>query len=314
MNSNRTIARMKIVFIVNSKNNRAVKMLPGLERRFRQMNPDPVQFLATERKKHAIDLARQSAENGCDYMIAVGGDGTLHEVINGLLQSSLPSHKYPAIGLLPCGSANDFARTAHVSDSMEDLVHLIKTHTTQKIDLGQILLKQTGEVRYFINIAGAGLGGEVVQKMEQSSGMLGPGLSYFWHIFTGFLRYVKKEVSCTSSDEQWKGRLLQMAVANGRCFGNALCVAPDARLTDGLFQVTIFGDLSVWDYLKNLGKLKKGVRIKHPQITYQNAEEVWLESKVPCPIEADGEYVGRTPATLRVLPEAICFLMPPETS
>jgi len=305
---------MKTVFIVNSKNTRAVKVLPELERYYRQTNPGGVQFLSTERKKHAIDLARQSAENGCDYIIAVGGDGTLHEVINGLLQSSLPATKYPVIGLLPYGSANDFARTAHISNSMEDLLNLIQTQTTQRIDLGQILLEQTGEVRYFINIAGAGLGGEVVQKMEQNSAMLGPGLNYFWHIFKGFLHYVKKEVSCTSRGWQWKGRLLQMAIANGRCFGNALCVAPDARLTDGIFQVTIFGDLSVWDYLKNLGNLKKGVRINHPEVTYQNAEEVLLECNVPCPIEADGEYVGLAPATLKVLPKAIVFLMPPQMS
>ena len=303
---------MKIVFIVNSKNNRAVRVLPELERHYRQTSPGRAEFLSTQRKKHAIELAREAAENGCDYMIAVGGDGTLHEVINGLLQSNLPARRYPAIGLLPCGSANDFARTARVSDSLEDLLNLIQTHTTQKIDLGQILLKQTGEIRYFINIAGAGLGGEVVERMEQSSGLLGPDLNYFWHIFAGFLRYIKKEVTCTGGRWQWKGRLLQMAVANGRCFGNALCVAPDARLGDGLFQIAIFGDLSIWDYLKNLGKLKKGVRIDHPEVTYQNAGEVLLESNVPCPIEADGEYVGLAPATLKVLPEAIVFLMPPE--
>jgi len=303
---------MKVVFIVNSKNKRAVRVLPELELYYRQTNSGSVEFLPTRRKKDAIELARESVENGCDYMIAVGGDGTLHEVINGLLQSSLPAHEYPIIGLLPCGSANDFARTAHVSDSMEDLVHLIETHTAQKIDLGQIVLEQTGEVRYFINIAGAGLGGEVVQKMEQSSGLLGPGLNYFWHIFAGFLRYIKKEVTCTSDGLQWKGRLLQMAVANGRCFGNDLCVAPDARLDDGLFQVAIFGELSVWDYLKNLGKLKKGVRIDHPEVTYHKAKEVLLESKAPLHIEADGEFVGLAPATLSVVPEAVVFLMPPE--
>ncbi|MDM9631108.1 diacylglycerol/lipid kinase family protein [Robiginitalea aurantiaca] len=305
---------MKIVFIANNKNKRAGKALPGLERYFGQMNQGRVQILATQRKKHAIDLAREAAERGCDYMIAIGGDGTLHEVINGLLQSSLPMPEYPAIGLIPCGSANDFARTAHLSDSIDSLMNLIQSHTIQKIDLGQIVLEQTGEIRYFINIAGAGLGGEVVQKMEQSSGILGPGLNYFRQIFMGFLRYAKKEVSCTGSGWQWKGRLLQLAVANGRYFGNALCVAPDARLTDGLFQVTIFGDLSVWDYLKNLGNLKKGVRINHPQITYYNAKELLLESNVPCHIEADGEYIGLAPATLRILPEAICFLMPQETS
>lgn len=304
---------MKVVFIVNNKNKRAVRVLPELERCCRQTSPAPVQFLLTRRKKHAIDLARRAAENGCDYIIAVGGDGTLHEVINGLLQSSLPAPKCPAIGLLPCGSANDFARTAHISDSVEDLLNLIQTHTTQKIDLGQILLKQTGEVRYFINIAGAGLGGEVVQKMEQSSGLLGPGLNYFWHIFAGFLRYIKKEVTCTGGSWKWQGPLLQMAVANGRCFGNALCVAPDARLDDGLFQITIFGDLSVWDYLKNLRNLKKGVRIDHPEVTYHKTKEILLESKSPLHIEADGESVGLAPATLRVLPEALVFLMPPGT-
>ncbi|MGA9239926.1 diacylglycerol/lipid kinase family protein [Robiginitalea sp.] len=304
---------MKVVFIVNSKNKRAVRVLPELELLCRQTNPRSVQFLPTRRKKHAIELAREAAENGCDYMIAVGGDGTLHEVINGLLQCSLPADKYPAIGLLPCGSANDFARTAKILDSTEGLFNLIQNHTTQKIDLGRIQLQQTGVVRYFINIAGAGLGGEVVQKMEESSALLGPGLNYFWHILTGFLRYIKKEVTCTGGNWKWKGRLLQMAVANGRYFGNALCVAPDARLDDGLFQVTIFGDLSVWDYLKNLGKLKAGVRINHPEVTYQNAEEVLLESNVPCPIEADGEFIGHTPATLSVLPKAIVFLMPPET-
>ncbi|MBT8179573.1 MAG: hypothetical protein HKP60_10685, partial [Eudoraea sp.] len=104
----------------------------------------------------------------------------------------------------------------------------------------------------------------------------------------------------------------QMAVANGRYFGNAICIAPDARLTDGQFQVSIFGDLSIWDYLKNLGKLKKGVKINHPQVSYHEAHEVLLESKDPCGIEADGEYVGRAPATLSILPEAIRFLMPPD--
>ncbi|MBT8322246.1 MAG: hypothetical protein KJO94_02100 [Eudoraea sp.] len=100
-----------------------------------------------------------------------------------------------------------------------------------------------------------------------------------------------------------------MAVANGRFFGNAICIAPDARLTDEKFQVAIFGDLSILDYLKNLGKLKKGFKINHPHASYHEAHAVLLESKDPCGIEADGEYVGLAPATLSVLPEAISFLM-----
>ena len=303
---------MKIVFVVNNKNNRLAKVLPRLDQYCQQTNMGSVQFISTLRKKHAIELAKQATENGCDYMIAVGGDGTLHEVINGVLQSNIPANEYPAIGLLPHGSANDFARTARISNSIEELIELIQTNTNQKIDLGKIILQQTQETRYFINIAGVGLGPEVVQNLEQSSSVLGPGFNYFKHIIKGFLSYVKKEVRCTSSTWQWKGKLLQMAVANGRYYGNAICTAPDAKLTDGQFQVVIFGDLSIWDYLKNLGNLKKGVKINLPQVSYHDANEVLLESNDSCGIEADGEYVGLAPATISVLPKAICFLMPPD--
>ena len=103
-----------------------------------------------------------------------------------------------------------------------------------------------------------------------------------------------------------------MAVANGRYYGNAICTAPDAKPTDGQFQVVIFGDLSIWHYLKNLGNLKKGVKINLTQASYHDANEVLLESNDSCGIEADGEYVGLAPATISVLPKAIPFLMPPD--
>jgi YegS/Rv2252/BmrU family lipid kinase len=303
---------MDIIFVINNKNNRLAKVLPGLRKYCREIQLGSVQFIITQRKKHAIELARQATEKGCDYMVAVGGDGTLNEVINGMLQSNLTAREYPTIGLLPLGSANDFARTASISNSIEELIELIKSNTSKKIDLGKITLQQTMETRYFINIAGVGLGAEVAQNLEQSSSVLGSGFNYFKQIIKGFLSYVKKEVSCTSKTWQWKGKLLQMTVANGRYFGNAICIAPDAKITDGLFQVSIFGDLSIWDYLKNYGNLKKGVKIKLPQVCYHESREVSLQSKDSCSIEADGEYVRLAPAVIKVLPNAISFLMSPD--
>ncbi len=301
---------MKIVFVVNNMNNRLARVLPGIEQYCEQIIPGSVQFCFTEHRKHAITLAQQATENGCDYLIAVGGDGTLHEVINGVVQSNTPAAAYPTVGLLPYGSANDFARTAGISSSIETLLELVQSNTSQTIALGKIVLHPSQETRYFINIAGVGLGPEVVQKLERSSSVLGPKFNYFWHIIKGFLTYTKKEVSCKTDTWLWKGKLLQMAVANGRYFGNAICIAPDASLTDGTFQVAIFGDLSIWDYLKNLNKLKKGVKINHPQVSYHNASEVLLESKDSCGIEADGEYVGLAPAGISILPNAIRFLLP----
>jgi len=303
---------MKIVFVVNNKNNRLAKVLPKLKEYGQQSNRNDIQIISTEYKKHAIQLAKQATEANCEYLIAVGGDGTLHEVVNGMMQSNIPSYDYPTLGQLPYGSANDFARTARLSKSIEDLFGLMQTNAGQEIDLGEIVIQRTKEIRYFINIAGIGLGPEVVQNLELSSGVFGPRFNYFKHIIKGFLNYSKKEVSCKSSTWEWNGLLLQMAVANGRYYGNAICTAPDAELSDGQFQVAIFGDLSVWDYLKNLGNLKKGVKIEHEQISYHNTEKICIESNDYCGVEADGEYVGLAPVTIRILPKAIRFLMPSE--
>ncbi|NNC71009.1 MAG: diacylglycerol kinase family lipid kinase [Flavobacteriaceae bacterium] len=301
---------MKIVFVANNKNDRLKKVLPKLERSCQGHNLSRVQFISTLRKKHAIELAKNATEQGCDYLIAIGGDGTLHEVVNGMLQSKAPSTDYPVLGLLPYGSANDFARTAGITNSIQELFKLIESRTTQKIDVGNIILSQTKEIRFFINIAGIGLGPEVVQNIERSSSVFGADFNYFKHIIKGFFSYTKKEVSCTSPLWQWKGRLLQMAVANGRYFGNGICAAPDAKLTNGQFQVSIFGDLSIWDYLKNMGKLKKGVKIVHSHVSYYEATEVVVDNNDACGIEADGEYVGLLPATITIRPNAIDFLMP----
>ena len=302
---------MKIVFVVNNKNNRLAKVLPAIESYCEASDLGTVQFKYTKQKKHAIVLAREAVEAGCDHLIAVGGDGTLHEVVNGVLQRSVSAEENPVIGLLPYGSANDFARTAGITKSVVELVGYIRSGSHQKIDLGKIVLQQSGETRYFINIAGAGMGPEVAKRMEDSSSVFGSSFNYFKQIIKGFLSYRKKEVSCRTDTWHWQGKLLQMAVANGRCFGNAIFVAPDAKIDDGLFQVSIFGNLSIWDYLKNLGKLKKGRKIQLPEVHYHDAKEVILESTESCGIEADGEYVGLVPASITLLPEAISFLLPP---
>ena len=300
---------MKTVFIINNKSNRLAKILPGMEQDCRQNILGDVELVFTERKRHAVELARIATENECNNLIAVGGDGTLHEIVNGIMQSDMAENAYPILGLLPYGSANDFARTARISKSIENLVGWINSSTVQQIDLGKIYIHASGETRYFINIASLGLGPEVVQKLDRSTALFGPDFHYFSNIIKGFLSYKKKEVSCTARNWQWEGKLLQMAVANGCYFGNAICTAPDAQLADGQFQVAIFGNLSIWDYIKNLGNLKKGVKLNHPQVSYFEAPEVIIKSDDTCGVEADGEYVGIVPATISILPKAMRFLM-----
>ncbi|MFC3881531.1 diacylglycerol/lipid kinase family protein [Algoriphagus namhaensis] len=303
---------MNIVFVVNNKNGGLAAELPKLEQYCQQKNLRDVRFIPTRWKKHAIEIAKEATGDGCSHVIAVGGDGTLHEVINGILQSNISANEYPIIGLLPYGSANDFARTVGLSNSLEELLQLIQSHTTQEIDLGKVVFSKNQETHYFINVTGVGLGALVIQKLERSSNSLSPSLNYFIYIVKGFISYAKKKVKVKSDSWHWRGKLLQMVIANGRYFGNAICATPDAKLIDGQFQVAIFGNLSIWDYLKNLIKLKTGEKIKHPEVSYYTTKEVLIESSDSCGIEADGEYLGLAPAAISVLPKAISFLMPPK--
>ena len=301
---------MKIIFIINNKNNRLQKTISELCQFFDERYPGRVEYAFTLRKKHAMELAMQGAEMGCDYLVVVGGDGTLNEVINGVFRSKIPADQYPVIGLLPCGSANDFARTAGITFSMKSLDEALKSGISRKIDVGVIRFDPSMEIRYFINMAGIGLGAKVVQYMERSRAILGPGIHYSWNILRGFLGYRKTWVNCSNDAWQWHGSVLQIAVGNGRYFGNGICITPDARLDDGQLQVAIFGNLSLWDYIKNLGRLKKGTRIDHPQVSYYTAEEIRLEGGSECGIEADGEFVGLLPAIISILPERILMLAP----
>ncbi len=300
---------MKCVFVINNKNNRLRKQWPAIKRQLQKAELGEPRYIFTQGAKHAIEIGKQVTAEGCDYLIAVGGDGTLHEVVNGVMLSGATEVEYPTIGLLPLGSANDFARTAGITDSVEELVKWLQTDTTVRVDLGKIEFPSQKEPRYFINIAGFGLGAEVVQGLEKAHPFWGPRLNYFIHIIKGFLKYSKKEVRCTGDTCQWAGKMLQLAVANGRYFGNAIGIAPDAKLSDGRMQIAIFGDLSVWDYLRNLGKLKRAVRISHPQVHYHTSTKLLLESQGSCGVEADGEFVGYTPAAISIVPAAIRFLM-----
>ena len=301
---------MNIVFIINDKFNRYKKIQPRLQKKCIKYGMDQVSFLKTEHKKHAVTLAIQSVKQGCQYLIAVGGDGTLNEIVNGMLQVGLPEKEQPVIGLLPNGSANDFARSAQLPHRLDAFFELLKKGTTTSVDLGRVHLINSNKTHYFLNILGLGLGPEIAQQINESSSIFGPYFNYFKNIIKGFHAYSKKEVSCETETWKWQGSLLQMAIAKGRFFASGLCVAPQSKLNNGTFQVVIIGDLSLMDYFLNLWNLKKGSRIKHPEVHYYDSKKLFLKShENKCGIEADGEYIGNTPARVEVLAQKLDFLM-----
>ena len=170
------------------------------------------------------------------------------------------------------------------------------------------LAKKEKIVRYFINIADAGLGGYVANTLNKSKKLLGPNFTYFQAIIKGIIRFKKPLVNIKIGNINYEGKLMSIAICNGTTFGSGLIISPEAILDDGKFDITLLGDVTLLDYFKNLKKLKKGIKLTHPHIHYYSADKVKLKTDEICEIEADGEYVGKGESIFEILPKAIKIL------
>jgi len=283
------------------------KYLPAIEEHF------AVSVFETKTENDAIALSAKAVET-CQYQVilAAGGDGTLHQVVNGVIRDRENESQLPVVGVIPLGSGNDFAKTAGASKNPEDMIQLLKKWEARKVNLGRIRYTDfTGEIRerYFINVADIGMGPEVVKRISNGGRKFGGAIAYYKGILDTFIRYKMMEVSATTDQWSWKGKLRSLAVANGKYYGHGLCIAPDAKPDDDVFHVFICGKVSVFDFIRYSETMKKGKHVRIPEICYRETKSISLASESDCLIEGDGEVLGRLPATVTLLDRTINFLM-----
>ena len=282
-------------------------------------------YIFTERPGHATELARQAVAEGCTLIVAVGGEGTLNEVVNGLVSPEGTVPPDVVLGIIPSGTGTDFVRTLGIPrDCLQACQRLLRAET-MTVDLGEVeyaplgpaagsgqrltsshASDQTGLLhRYFINVAGLGFDGEVIERVNRSSKALGGTIPYLTSLFITLVSYQNKHMELTMDGQTVRRRLNSVIVSNGRYFGGGMCIAPHADLTDGLFDVIILGDLNKPELVQNLPKVYNGTHLTHPKVSEHRAREVRVVSQERMLIQADGELVGMAPATFRLLPEAI---------
>ncbi len=260
----------------------------------------------TSKQKRALDIANQLANDGYTHIIAVGGDGTLNEVLNGVLLSD----NTPQMGILPYGTANDFVKSLDTPKTIGTLVESIKNQSSQELVVGQISYRSTGrqKERYFLNIADMGIGAQVVQRVNKSKKRLGSDFTFMKAIIQTFFTYKNKRIKIEADEWEWEGKINSLVVANGKYFGSGMCIAPNADPTRGSFEVVISGDISILDYIKNVGQIKKGKVIDHPQLHYKTAKKLRVTSVDNCALECDGEYLGVAPITIDMAQKKISFI------
>jgi diacylglycerol kinase (ATP) len=263
--------------------------------------------LLSERPGQLAELAREAADGGAELLVAVGGDGTVNEVANGIAGRSVP------LAVIPRGTGWDFVRTHGIPRRLEDAVELALHGRTREIDLGRARYRAwDGAEResLFANIASAGMSGAIAKRANESSKALGGKASYLWATLAVFARWRNDDVRVRVDGEEHAGRMHDVVVANGRYFGGGMKICPDAEPDDGLFDVLLIGDLTKRDLLLTLPKTYRGKHLPHPKATMLRATSVDVETAEPLQVELDGEQPGTTPASFEVVPRALRLRTP----
>jgi diacylglycerol kinase (ATP) len=260
----------------------------------------------TEAPGHAIELARESARNGYDMVVSVGGDGTINEIVNGLYASGNISDA--TLGIVSTGTGSDYIRTVGIPRRSNEACHCLLRMKKRVVDLGVVEYTKDGrqEERLFVNFAGFGFDAEIVRRTTQQFKALGALPSYLLGVLTTLVSYRNRDITIRIDGESQDMRVCTVVMNNGRYGGGSMFTAPHAELADGLLDVMIVGNLSKPDLLWSIPRIYKGTHLTHPKVTMKKAKEIEVESSSgKVQLQADGELLGEVPARFRVLPSTL---------
>jgi diacylglycerol kinase (ATP) len=261
----------------------------------------------------ATEIAREAFGRGVERVIAVGGDGTLSEIVNGYFDEyGRAFNGEAAIGLLPSGTGSDFRRSLGMTNHGNCISALLHSEA-RLVDVACATFqdfKLERAKRFFINVASFGLGGDVSASVNRWRNSLprwiGGRARFSAAALAALGRYKNVRVSMRLDDErerQISSNLI--VVANGKFAGGGMMLAPDAELDDGLLDVIVTDEATRWDVIKELPRIQRGGHLKNPKVAAFRAQEVSIDSEEPMAIDLDGETVGHTPARIRLLPSTI---------
>jgi YegS/Rv2252/BmrU family lipid kinase len=297
-----------VAFLVNpaSGNGATGRRWPELARRASALGLEGETFFS-ERPGHLIELARAAVDSGARLVVAVGGDGTLNEVVNGVAGRDVD------LATIPLGTGMDFGRTYGIPKKFDDAVRVALSGDVRTIDAGRVTYRtwagETAE-RYFANVSSVGMSGAVAQRANGMSKALGGKVTFFYVLTRVFLEWQNTEVTVRLDDTERHGRMHDVIVANGVWHGGGMKLAPDAAPDDGQFDVVLIGDVSKADFLTTAPKLYKGRHVHHPKVEVLRSKRVEVDAPVQLPIELEGEQVGTTPATFEIAPGALRVRVP----
>lgn len=292
--------KIKIAFIVN-QSRKLTKTVQEVFDLCKQENSFEIEFFFTQKQNDASQFAYDCAKKQFDFIVAIGGDGTVNEVVNGMC-------KFPdtnsVLAVLPNGTGNDFFKSAKLRLEPHLFTEALRNKTTRPLDIAKV--EFSNSTVYYANIADVGFGGRVVEILNEQRKYIGGKASYALAILRAFIGYRKPRLEITTSEYHFEGPVLLVAICNGSIFGNGLTINPFAKVDDGLLNITLLGNVTLFDYVRNLKRLKSGHVINHPEAHYLTTDRVTIQLKSGKAVsELDGEYFPEGACTISVLKHAL---------
>ena len=258
----------------------------------------------------ATQLAAQAIENHTDAILAVGGDGTINEIVNGIVKDNYDISRLPALAVLPCGTGNDLARTINAGLNYQRLIEKINTDDYTIGDVASATyLTHNGlsETKYYANICDIGLGPSVISKADRFSKWLPGTLSYILAALATMLVPPRINIRLVSDDFQIEGLMSELCVANGKYFGGGFGISPYSQVNDELLDIVLIKKLSIPKFIAQVNKIRQCKFVFADQIYYRKTTCCRIESidKEQIDIEIDGELVGTTPLEIKILSSSL---------
>ena len=272
-----------------------------------------IEFIAsiTDHAYHAIELAREAVLSGFRKLLVVGGDGAVHEVLNGLYSQTEVSPSEVTVGLIPVGSGNDWSRLHRIPADYGRAVDLISEADVrtrlQDVACVHTLMDGKPYCRYMMNIGGLGFDSDVCRRFDiaKEHGHAGDR-QYLKSLLSGFLAYRPLRFRVVVDGEEfYHGTAFSVALGIGQYCGGGMRQTPDAVPDDGLINVTVVGKLSKWKFLSKVPSLFKGDIYRHKEVRHTTGRRVEISAAPYSYMEVDGEPVGITPVRIEVIPAGV---------
>lgn len=292
---------MKHVFVVNpaAGKGKALESIPRIQRIFTGRS-DEYCIKITERPCHATEIAARYVKNQRCRIYSVGGDGTLNEVLNGMAGSD------SSLGIIPCGSGNDFIRSIYPNSQDTDLLNKTINGKEIPVDIARI------NDRYFINISSVGFDAEVVYNIRSIKRIPGIGgsLAYILGILITVFKFSGNNLRIDIDGKKIEGKLLLTAIANGRYYGGGMLPAPEAKIDDGVLDICMIKPLSKAKILMLFPKLIKGTHGSIKEVCFDKGKRIEINSTSDLSINIDGEVIRGDKAVFEIIPKGINVIIP----